>query len=213
MAYSVVGIVNMALQRIGAKSSITALTDGTPNAIKANTVWEYIRDEVIEAVKPKFATVRTVLAQSATDPANTDVYEFAYPLPVDYICLADDHEDDPAVWPGDVGPYVFEELSLTDQTLCLMTNYDSTTDGYYDVFLTYIRKVTDPAKYTPSFINALAFRLAAELCLTIAESGSKYEAMMNLYLKALKKAKAGSRAQDYLENEKGDSSWEEAGRA
>ena len=209
MAYSIPGIVNMALQRIGSKSSITALTDGTPNAIKANTVWEYIRDEVLEAVKPKFATVRIVLAQSATAPANTDVYDYAYPLPVDYICLANDTEDDPNVWPAEVAPFVFE--ALADGTVCIFSNYNSVTADY-EVFLTYVRKITDPAKYTPSFINALAFRLAAELCLTVAESGSKYEAMVNLYGKALKKAQGESRAQDNLDGEKGDPSWEEAGR-
>jgi hypothetical protein len=200
----------MALQRIGAKSSITALTDGTPNAIKANTVWEYIRDEVLEAVKPKFATVRVALAQSATLPANAEVYDFAYPLPVDYLCLADDSKDDPNVWPDtSVKPYVIE--TLADGTVCVMTNYDSVTEDY-DIFLTYVRKVVDPAKYYPSFINALAFRLAAELALTITESGSKYEAMTNLYIKALKKAKAASRAQDYIEDEKGSDSYETAGR-
>ncbi len=210
MANSIVGIVNMALQRIGAKSSISSMTDGSPNAIKASTVWEYIRDEVIEAVKPKFATVRAPLAQSATAPANTEVYDFAYPLPVDYLCLADDKKDDPAIWPDtSVAPYVIE--GLDDGTVCLMTNYDSTTEDY-DIILTYVRKVTDPAKYTPQFINALTFRLAAELALTIAESGSKYEAMMTLYEKARRRAKAASRAQDYLEDEKGSDSFETAGR-
>ena len=210
MAYSVVGIVNMALQRIGAKSSITALTDGTPNAIKANTVWEYIRDEVLEAVKPKFATVRVALAQSATLPANAEVYDFAYPLPVDYLCLADDSKDDPNVWPDtSVAPYVIE--TLNDGTVCLMTNYDSVTEDY-DIFLTYVRRVADPAKYTPSFVNTVANRMGAELSLSVAESGSKFEAMMMLYKKARRRAKAASRAQDYIEDEKGSDSWETAGR-
>jgi hypothetical protein len=91
-----------------------------------------------------------------------------------------------------------------------MTNYDSTT-ATYQIYLTYVRKVVDPAKYTPSFINALTFRLAAELTLTIAESGSKYEAMMNLYGKAKRKAQGASRAQDYLEDEKGNETWSDAG--
>lgn len=211
MAYSVTGIVNMALQRIGAKGRIAAITDTSdPNAVKANTVWEYIRDEVMEAVKPKFATVRKTLAQSTTAPANEDVYEFAYPLPADFLCLADDSKDDPAVWPdASIAPYVFE--ALDDGTVCLMTNYDS-TEADYEVYLTYVRKVTDPAKYTPSFINCLCYRLAAELCLSVAESTSKFEAMTNLYLRALKKAKAASRAQNYLEDEKGSDSYETAGR-
>ncbi|MDD2657196.1 MAG: hypothetical protein PHD04_00860 [Candidatus Pacebacteria bacterium] len=207
MAYSNVGIANMALQRIGARSSITTFNDGSPNAIRVNAVWEYIRDEVIEAIKPKFATVRVALAQSAVSPANTDVWDYAYPLPSDYLCLADDNKDDNAVWPDDVAPYVIETLS--DGTLCLMTNYDSTTADY-QIYLTYIRKVADPAKYTPSFINAFVFRLGAELSFSVPESGGKFEAMMTLYERAKKRAMGFSRAQDYLEDENGSTSWENA---
>ena len=209
MAYSVVGIVNMALQRIGAKSSITSLTDGAVNAVKANMVWEYIRDEVLERVKPKFATVRVALSQSSTSPANAEAYDYAYPIPSDYLCLAPDKKDDPAIWPVEVAPYVFE--TLADGTVCLMTDYDSTSEDY-NIYMTYVRKVTDPAKYAPSFINCLAFRLAAELALSVSESSSKFEAMMQLYLRAVKSAKGASLDQDYLADENGSNSWETAGR-
>ena len=208
MSYSIVGIANLALQRIGAKSRITSLTDGSPNAINVNAVWEYILDEVLEFVKPKFATERVVLAQGTTDPANTDVYEFEYPIPSDYLCLAVDTKDDPAVWPASVVPYVIETLSAG--TVCLMTNYDSTDTD--DVYLTYIKRVSDPAKFAPSFINALVFRLAAELTFAVAPSGSKFEAMMTLYERAARRARGASRGQDYLEDEQGSDSWETAGR-
>jgi hypothetical protein len=209
MAYSNVGIANMMLQRIGAKSRLTSLTDGSPNAVVVSTVWDYILDEVIEAVKPKFATVRAPLTQGTTDPANTDMYLYEYPLPSDYLCLADDTKDDPAIWPQPgVDPYVIEAMS--DGTMSLMTNYDST--GAQAIYMTYVRRVTDPAKFTPSFINAFAFRGAAELTFSIAPGMGKFEAMMNLYGKALLKAKGGSRAQDYLEDEKGSDTWEAAGR-
>jgi len=208
MAYSNVGIANMMLQRLGAKSRLTSLTDGSPNAVPVNTIWEYIRDEVLEAVKPKFATVRVELAQSTTDPINTNVYLYAYPLPSDYLCLADDRADDPVVWPVTVAPYVIE--AQADGTMALMSNYDNTSNDA--VYLTYIRRVVDPSKYSPSFINAFAFRGAAELCFAIAPGVGKYEAMINLYRKALKAAKAGSRAQDFLEDEQGSTAYEDAGR-
>lgn len=211
MAYSIVGIWNMALQRIGAQGRITALDDGTPNAIKINAVWEYIRDEVLEDIKPKFATVRKTLAQSATEPANIEVYAYAYPLPSDYLCLADGIEGDPPIWPEDIGPYVLETLSPTDESLSLMTNYDSVTADQ-DVYLTYVKRLVNPAKYPASFINALAFRLAAELTFSIVESAGKYQAMMQLYDRAKKKARAASLDQDYLRDEKGSDSWETAGR-
>ena len=213
MAYSVVGIVNMALQRLGAKSRISNITDSDdPNAIKANAVWEYVRDLVIEEIKPKFATLRIALAQNATAPVNTEIYDFAYALPSDYLCLADDKlNDDPIVWPSSVAPYIIETLAANDESLCLMTNYDSTTESYL-IHLTYIKRVTNPQRYTASFINALAFRLAAELSFTIAESAGKFEAMMKLYEMARRKAKASDMRQDYLADEKSSKSWETAGR-
>jgi len=211
MAYSNVGIANMALQRIGAKTSITSLTDGSPNAVKANTVWEYIRDEVLEAVKPKFATLRVSLAQSATAPVNDNLYLYAYPLPTDYLCLADDSKDDLAVYPiPGVAPYVIESLSTGVR--CLMTNYDSTVTSADAIYMTYIQRAADPSIYSPSFINCFCYRLAAELCLSVAESGSKFDAMMKLYFDAKKKAKGASRAQDYLADEKGNTAYEYAGR-
>ena len=48
MAYSDVGIANLALIRVGAKR-ITALTEDSEQAIVANAVWQYIRDEVLAA--------------------------------------------------------------------------------------------------------------------------------------------------------------------
>ena len=212
MAYSIVGIVNMALQRIGAKGRITNISDATdPNAVKANAVWEYIRDEVLEEVKPKFAAFRVALAQSATTPANSDVYDYAYPLPNDYICMANGIADDPVVWPSSVVPYVIETLTASEDSLALMTNYDSVTEPY-PIYLTYIRRITNPARYTASFINALSFRLGAELSFAIPESGQKFEAMMTMYEKTKRKAKAGSNQQDYLADEKGSDNWEMAGR-
>ena len=209
MAYSNVGIANMALYRIGAKSKLTSLTDGSPNAVNVNAVWEYIRDEVLEAVKPKFATVRVELSQSSTSPANEDVYLYAYPLPSDYLCLADDTQDDPAIYPvPGVEPYAFETLS--DGTRCIFTNYDSTVSG--SVYLTYIRRITDPAVFSPSFINAFAFRLGAELSYSIPASTTKFEAMMTLYERAKRKARGMSLAQEYLEDEKGSETWVSAGR-
>lgn len=209
MAYSIAGIVNTALQRIGAKGTITGLNDGSPNAIRANTVWEYILNEVLEEIKPKFATVRVALAQGATAPANSEMYDYAYPLPADYLCIAEGSKDDPAISPSSVAPYVIE--TLADESLCLMTNYDSTTASY-DIYLTYVRKVTNPGRFTASFINALANRLGAELSLVIPESLNKFDAFMTMYDRTRRKAKAGSRSQDSLADEKGSDSWETAGR-
>lgn len=209
MAYSKAGIANLAIQRLGAKSSIVSLTDGSPNAAKVNAIWEYILYEVIEAIKPAFATVRVALAQSSTAPANTDVYKCAYPFPADYLTISEGDAEDPAIWPSEVTPYAIETLS--DGTLCLMTNYD-TTEADYSIYLTYIRKVDNPGRFIASFVNALAFRMAAELALSITETQGKFEAMMTLYDRARRKAIAENARQLYIEHEQSNTDWELAGR-
>lgn len=232
MAYSVVGIVNLSLGRVGAKGNISALTENSPNAIKANAVWEYIRDLVLEQVKPKFATMRVALAQSVTAPASR--YLYAYVMPSDYLCLADGRRDDPPIYtPGytyilpasyfswtDFGriitrafqsgyPYTIE--TLTDGTLCLFTDYDSVTYEE-DLYISYVKRITDPQKFAPSFIDALTYRLAAEFAISIVESTSKFQAMITLYERALERAKSANRAHDYVEDEMGDDAWVTAGR-
>lgn len=209
MAYSNVGIANMALQRLGAKSSLSSLTDGTPNANKVSTVWEYVLNEVLETIKPRFATVRVALSQSVTLPANTDQYEHCYSMPADYLCLAEGSADDPAIWPKDCHPYSIE--SLDGWTFVLMTDYDTSESGD-SIFATYVRKATNPAKYTALFINAFAYRLAAELSYTITEGVGKFEHMMNMYDKARAKAGAVDKKQTYIEGEKDNTDWEMAGR-
>ena len=100
--------------------------------------------------------------------------------------------------------------------LCLVTDYDNEVGGE-ELVLTYIRRVTDVALFFPSFINALAFRLAAELSIHLTEGIIKFKAMMELYLLTLSHAEEINQSLDYFDvvedwkSEKSDS-WQRAGR-
>lgn len=207
MAYSKAGIVNLALNKIGAKK-IAALTDATPQAIQANVVWEYILDEVLEAADWNFAKIRLALSVSTITPQYT--YDYAYPLPADFLRLAHHSPDDPAVYPGDESatdyPYAIETLS--DGNLALLTNFDN-SDGY-DLYIKYIKRVTDPAKFSPGFINALSWRLAAELSIYLTEGNTKFDFCMKMFAETLAHAE-GLNSQDFIEYETGDDSWVNAG--
>lgn len=208
MSYTEAGIVNLALGRIGVKR-IGALTDSTPQAIAANAVFAYIRDEVLEAADWKFAKTRATLAKSAITP--TYMWLYAYPLPADYLRLAKDGKDDPAVQTessdAESFPYIIETLS--DDSLAILSDFDNTTYNYY---VTYIKKVTNPAKWTPGFINALAWRLGAELSISQTEGAGKFEFCMKMYYTARTEAEAMNQSLDYLEDEHGNDSWETVGR-
>lgn len=202
-AYSVIGIVNMALSRIG-QPKIAALTEDSTAAVQANLVWPMVRDEVLEAADWDFATTRAALAKSATVPEQG--FSFAYPLPADFLRLASDKETDPRVAPQGV-PYVIE--ALADGTRALLTNYDNEAG---ELHVRYVRREENQARWSASFVSALAFRLAAELALVIAESLKKYDAMITLYDRMIRVAGGVARAGDSLEDETGNSDWDRAGR-
>ena len=201
--YSKIAIVSMALGRIGAPK-ITSLADGSVAANQADLVYDMVRDEVLEAADWNFATVRAALSQSTTAPAQG--YDFAYPLPADFLRLATDKADDPRVYPSDV-PYTIE--ALNDGTKCLFTGYDNTAG---DLYIRYARREANQALWSASFINAFAWRLGAELAAVIAESRSKRADALEMYGQAIQAAVGLSRSGDSLTDETGSDSWVGAGR-
>jgi len=223
MAYSVVGVINMGLSRIGIKR-IASLTEDSTQAIAANAVWEYVRDEVLEAKDWRFAKTRVALAQNAATPEYG--YDYAYTLPVDFLrlCLPKkvDSEDSSfypsgayaSAWSADevtirsrTYGYVIE--ALDNGTKCIFTDYD---DDDYALYITYIRKEVNPAKYSPAFINCLANRIAAELATTLTEGRRKFVDLMTLYEASLKKAEEVNQSLDYVKGETGNDDWLRAGR-
>jgi len=219
MAYSDVGIANLALIRVGAKR-ITALTEDSEQAIVANAVWQYIRDEVLAAKDWKFAKVRVALAKNVTVP----VYQFGYTytLPTDFLRLCKQDRTDASVFQSGLYSedsatgqiylndsfYQYKIETIADGTLCLLTDYDNTSN---DIYITYIRRITDSTKFSPAFINAFACRLGAEIATALTESRAKYQDMMNMYESALKNAERLNMSLDYQE-ETGSNEWSDAGR-
>ena len=210
MAYSKVGIVNLAGGRIGIKP-ISSLSENADLAIRANAVWEYVLDEVLEAKDWTFAKFRSALEPSATTPENN--WDFAYPLPEGFLRLVKhkktETKDDPPFYPTGYD-YIIECLS--DGTKCIFTDYDA-EEAEQSPYVTYIKRIADVSKFSANFINALSFRLAAEIALNLSDSPmGKYEAMMKLYQMALQKAEGVDRASDYQENAAGSTAWKDAGR-
>lgn len=238
MSYSVVGIANLALSKIGAKI-IASVDENTPNAIKVKTVWDYVLDEVLQAKDWRFSKTRVELATITTEPVFA--YSYAYQLPADFLRLikpnrtyipstnpadyyyglitqGDDSESysaflsyDAPVWPPGYS-YIIEEVvvSAKSQLLCLLTDY---YDSTLPLKINYIRRETNPAKYFPLFVNALATRLAAELAIPVTEDIRKNQLMMQLYKTALRDAEIYNQSMDFLAtDETGSTSWETAGR-
>ena len=71
--------------------------------------------------------------------------------------------------------------------LAFLTDYNSisSTSAQEEIVIQYIRKVTDVTKFSPAFINALAWRLAAELSIGLTEGLNKFKMCLGMYEQAL----------------------------
>ena len=203
MAYSVIGIYNLALSELGV-SKIDSLTESSTAANRLNDTWQYVRDEVLEADDWSFATTRVLLVANAETPVQG--FDYAYTLPADFLRVCEDKEDDPPVYPNTY-PYVIE--ALDDGTQCLFCDYDNSESN---LSIKYVRREENPARYSATFIRALSARLAASVALALTESLKKLEAMEALYDSRLRKAKALNRSSGSITNETGSTDWVYEGR-
>lgn len=193
MAYSQVGIVNLALIR--AKSTtISAMTDNSVAARTASAVWDYVRDEVLSSGVPwNFAKETATLAQDTTTP---DDYDYRYAKPVPCLDIISVKQEGAPIAYVERGAYLYSDV-------------DNTT---YDIIIEYIKTITDYTTWTPLFINAFAYRLAAEL-------GAKLESidvndMLQKYMMTIQQAMGHNQRQDYIEDDpEGSDAWITAGRS
>ena len=98
MAYSKIGIMNLALGKIGHSTPIANLTEDTEYRIAFTTVWDYILDEVLEARSWHFAKTRARIHRSDVIPAFD--FDYAYILPDNFLRLIYPKPDYPAIYPG-----------------------------------------------------------------------------------------------------------------
>ena len=154
MSISETSIVNMSLARIGA----TRINDfDTPdagssvNARHCKTHYEQTRDALLRSFEWSFATKRVALSVETATPAYGYDYQFA--LPADYLRMIssdilDDNDDTKDIFKLENGKF------LTDESA---------------VYIKYIYKVTDPAKFDPLFTEVLVLQLAMKLVMPIAQ--------------------------------------------
>lgn len=196
MAHSQVKIINMAYSAIG-EGAISSIAGTDAKSILAAQVWDDILEEVLTANDRgwNFAKKRVALAQDSTAPAGDD-WDYRYALPADYLKVL-------RISP-DYTPYEIEAGYL-------LTNYDNSNGT--DLVLYYTRLETNPAMFSPSFITCLYLRLAAQFAFRQTRGSSNVQdRMFALYDKALIKAQGVNQSENYLEDEKGSTSWVGAGR-
>ncbi len=166
-------ICNQALTKIGAER-ILAITDDTKSARSLSAIWSVKRDAELAAQPWTFAITRAQLPASAAAPVFG--WNYAYPLPADYLAMVEVGEN-----------YVFYQGD--PQPLFALEGGSILTDQGSPLNIRYISRVTNTGLYPALFAEALACRLAAELCETMTQSLPKREAAWAERKQAIREAK------------------------
>ena len=166
-------VANVALRLVGG-TRITSFTQATPNANAINDIYSEIRDTLLE-YPWNFATQRVELAKLTATPSFR--FDYAYALPSDWIYTISVHNND-----GGFGTIDYREEQLAGQKV-FTTDSDS-------VYLTYVKRETNPNLMPPSFRIALASALARNLAITIANSNVLEDQLAARAEKDLAKAKS-----------------------
>lgn len=162
---SKVDIWNMALANIGHKAQIADPDERSAEANHCRRFYPIALAVTLERYSWSFATRRVALAE-VENPV--DHWFFAYALPNPCIkaravlppqCTDDKFEQ----------PYAIEQSSIDDSTI-LLTNQE-------DAVLKYTTLVEDTNRFTPLFVTALSYDLAALLCGPIPKDDKKKDAM------------------------------------
>ncbi len=163
-----VGICNLALGWVGAKL-ITSIDDDATGAELCKANWDAVRDAVLEARAWTFAVERANLAADPVAPA----YGWAarYQVPADRLRVleADDGSGRADFEWQREGAYL-----VTDQAAPL--------------YIRYLKRVEDPALWSPIFAIAMSYRLAVVLSVPLTENRSLQADLWKLYDQALREA-------------------------
>lgn len=152
---SQVSIANRALAYIGA-NKITSLSEGTQEANAISNVYGDSLRSILSEAPWVFALKRSLLNKVQTNPAWGHDNYFA--VPADMVRIFGTMTENE--WRQE-GKYI---LSDTDQ---------------FGIIYTY--KETDDAVYSPSFVDAFAVRLAADVAFDLTNSSSKQMELIQYY--------------------------------
>jgi hypothetical protein len=174
---SVIQVANRALTKLGALR-ITSLADDNKQARAIASCFEDLRDDELRAHRWQFAMKRTSLAALADAPAFG--YEYQYAVPADFLRI--DMVDDR--FPSAVlDNYIDgETLEWTLEGNVILTDIGA------PLKLRYIARIEDPSAWDTNFREALASRIAAEICEDLTQSDTKKNAALKDYDRAIKQA-------------------------
>lgn len=182
-------ICTVALARVGEKQPIDSLNATTSSARLCKAIYELARDAALEEFPWPFATRRAllaVLADEATDAAARTGWAYTYSLPAD--CLAPRYLVTGLEGTENVDPSLQPAFEVEDDAVegrVLVTNQE-------DAELVYTVRQDNPGKFTPLFCDALAWRIAYELALSLPVKAPLAQMCWQMYQVKVQEAAAAT---------------------
>ena len=164
---SAVSICNRALQKLGA-DRIVSFDEDVTAARECAAAYPSLRDAELRAHPWGFAIKRTMIAADADAPVFG--YDYSYTLPIDFLRLLS----------NETQAYGFDYKIEGGKILC---------NEAAPLPLRYIARITDTTVYDELFREALATRIAFELCERITQSNAKGSQLREDYKQAIREAR------------------------
>lgn len=177
MAASVIQIANRALTKLGA-ARIASLSDDNKQARAISSCFEDLRDDELRAHRWSFALKRTSLAALSDAPAFG--YTYQYELPSDCLRIDMVNDEYPAA--------IMDNYIGAEYNDWVIEGGMILTDIAAPLLLRYISQVTDPTVWDINFREALASRIAYEICEDLTQSDTKKQFAMQDYKRAITQA-------------------------
>lgn len=176
-----VEICNMALLRLGHDRTIADLEEQSAEAGYLRTFWDSCRKATLRASAWNFATRSVTLAASVD---TSDEWDYVYTLPA--RCLrAIELVNIYSKAPEDRIPFEIRGKQLfTDQS---------------DAKLKYIVDLDDENLFDPEFVDALTYRLAAEVAMPLTQDMSRQARMFEMFRVFVGEAKAADASEAEVE--------------
>ncbi|MEM7741147.1 MAG: hypothetical protein AAF225_10140 [Pseudomonadota bacterium] len=181
MAVSTTDIANQALSHIKNSTRISSFDEPTPEVDLIKLHYDTCRDEVMAASNWGFASA-TVAAMPL--PTTVGQWAYAYSRPSDAIALRNILRTGETTQTSPENRIAYAEVAgPTDGTVAIVTDEPI-------AWIEYTRRIENPSAYTPDFVTALGYRLAAAIAPALTKAKGASREMMELYAQALGSARA-----------------------
>lgn len=197
MSASEVQICNLALLKFG-DITISSLSESTKQGRACKVYYQLMVEELLYSHPWNFAITRAdISAQLSTTPSFE--FDYAYKIPSD--CLR-------------VLEFYGSELDWTIEGENLLTNAEE------EVYIRYIKRITESGEFTPIFVKCLSILLGAELAAKLADDKKMRQILLDELkkevlpeakrLNAIEGRKPKSKEEQALDE--GNFSWQNEGR-